>query len=145
MSCHDIGRGMNSVVRKIMTLLDSEQISKEAARTLILACIKGVHWCDGNEGEAIGYIHKYLCGNCLKKVPEGGKMYSIFECFPFPQNFEAAEDLGKELVSLVLCEECFDDFLEKHNMSQDVKNDPDVECLSRGRYNPANNGIPWPG
>lgn len=145
MSCHDIGRGMNSVVREIVTLLDAEKISKEAAKTLILACIRGVYWCDGNDGEAIDYIHQYLCGNCLKKVPEGEKMYSIWDNLPYQKRNEVVRGIGKEFVSYEFCEECFEHILEKNNMKrEDLKFDPDDECFSRGKYNNTNNGVPWP-
>ena len=53
MSCHDIGRGMNSVANVVLDLYESGQISKEGASRLVLACRKGVNWCDGNEGEAV--------------------------------------------------------------------------------------------
>ena len=77
MSCHDIGRGMNSVVRTTITLFDEGKICLESARAIIVSCRKGVHWCDGNEGEAISYISECICGKCMKKAEKGEKHYSI--------------------------------------------------------------------
>lgn len=45
MSCHDIGRGLSSVVKVILEKLDSGEISANTARNLLYACRKGVHWC----------------------------------------------------------------------------------------------------
>ena len=53
MSCHDIGRGMSAVSKTVLDLYEENQISKESTIRLILACRKVVHWCDGNEGEAL--------------------------------------------------------------------------------------------
>ena len=39
MSCHDIGRGLNSVVRKTIKLMDQGEISKNAAKEIINTCI----------------------------------------------------------------------------------------------------------
>ena len=49
MSCHDIGRGMSAVSKTVLDLYEEKQISKESAMRLVLACRKGVHWCDGNK------------------------------------------------------------------------------------------------
>lgn len=56
MSCHDIGRGMNSVVKVVLGLYDQEKFDRDTARLLFAACRKGVHWCDGNEDEAIASL-----------------------------------------------------------------------------------------
>lgn len=66
MSCHDIGRGLSSVVKVILEKLDSGEISADTARDLLYACRKGVHWCDGNENEAMIQMHQMRCGYCLK-------------------------------------------------------------------------------
>ena len=67
MSCHDIGRGLSSVVKVILEKLDTGEISVDTARDLLYACRKGVHWCDGNENEAMIQMHQMRCGYCLKK------------------------------------------------------------------------------
>ena len=77
MSCHDIGRGMNTVVRTTITLFDEGKITLESARAIIVSCRKGVHWCDGNEGEAISYISECICGKCMKKAEKGEKLFHL--------------------------------------------------------------------
>ena len=68
MSCHDIGRGLSSVVKVILEKLDSGEISANTARDLLYACRKGVHWCDGNENEAMIQMHQMRCGYCLYDI-----------------------------------------------------------------------------
>jgi len=40
MSCHDIGRGLSSVVKVILEKLDSGEISADTARDLLYAAAK---------------------------------------------------------------------------------------------------------
>ena len=41
MSCHDIGRGMNSVVLVVLDLYDHGKMPLESARQVIKACREG--------------------------------------------------------------------------------------------------------
>ena len=68
MSCHNIGRGLNSVTEVVMELFFRGKISEEAMKKLVTACRKGVHWCDGNETEAIECIRDNYCGSLLVKA-----------------------------------------------------------------------------
>lgn len=144
MSCYDIGRGMNSIVKEIVTLLDKEEISKESAKTLIKACIRGVHWCDGNSYEAVDYIIDCMCGRCLKKVAEGEKLYEL----PCPY-----DDLGNKIGLLYnrLCSECFDDVVANNiKLNKAVSeagneiNKEETAFRSSGKYAKSNNGCKWP-
>lgn len=77
MSCHNIGRGMNSVVKVVLDLYESEQLPREAATRLLLACRKGVYWCDGNEGETLeDIIERGYCGLCFEKT---GTLSDVFD------------------------------------------------------------------
>ena len=44
MSCHNIGRGLNSVTEVVMELFFTGEISEEAMKKLVTACRKGVHF-----------------------------------------------------------------------------------------------------
>ena len=77
MSCHDIGRGLNSVVGVVITLYDEGKLDIETARTIIVACRKGVHWCDGNEDEAVMRLRTCRCGKCLKVVKKGEELLPL--------------------------------------------------------------------
>lgn len=68
MSCHNIGKGMNSVVEVVIDLFECDKIDLNACKEIIRACKQGVHWCDGNSEEAIACISESYCGNCLKRI-----------------------------------------------------------------------------
>lgn len=149
MSCHDIGRGMNSVVKTTITLMDSGKLSKDVAKEIIISCAKGVGWCDGNESEAIDYIRKCMCGRCMKLIPKGEKLYSLYHVsFHIPYLYH----LNEPLASPRLCEECFDIVLNELNQDENAgkrerayieskyKTD---DYTSTGEYNPYNNGCLW--
>lgn len=149
MSCHDIGRGMNSVVRTTVSLMDEGKISKEAAKTIISCCKQSVNWCDGNEGEAIDYISGCMCGRCMKLVPEGEKLYSVYDV---SRDFPDYYHLDDYLATDGLCEDCFD-IVFKERTGDDTAgetqrhyieehNDPE-EYTSTGEYEDNNNGFPW--
>ena len=58
MSCHDIGRGMNEVVKTTIELYDAKAIDINATKKIIASCAAAVNWCDGNEYEATAYIRR---------------------------------------------------------------------------------------
>ncbi len=110
MSCHDIGRGLSSVVKVILEKLDSGEISANTARDLLYACRKGVHWCEGNENEAMIQMHQMRCGYCLKKLSEGDTIYSLYD---IPHSFENEHHqeiraIDAKIADYFLCSECFD-------------------------------------
>ena len=111
MSCHDIGRGMNAVVEKVVELMDENKINVEAAREIISKCRTSVHWCDGNEDEAIESIRKCRCGWCLKKIEKGKPLYSLWNVRDYDMficgGVLQSKD-GMTLASDGICEECFD-------------------------------------
>lgn len=141
MSCHDIGRGMNSVVRTTITLMDEGKVSKSAARVIVNSCAKGVNWCDGNQDEATEYIRRCLCGRCMKKVPKGEKLYSVWDVsMDVPNRY----DVDKDLASDGLCEECFDLVLNSHcqddeagprERAQIESHSKEEDYTSTGEYN----------
>ena len=110
MSCHDIGRGLSSVVKVILEKLDSGEISADTARDLLYACRKGVHWCDGNENEAMIQMHQMRCGYGLKELSEGDTIYSLYD---IPHSFENEHHqeiraIDAKIADYFLCSECFD-------------------------------------
>ena len=79
MSCHDIGRGMDSVTQVVIKMYDAGEITIKTALKLFTALKKGVYWCDGNENEAVQSIFNCRCGNCLKKMKTGEKLFNIYD------------------------------------------------------------------
>ncbi len=150
MSCHDIGRGMNSVVRTTITLLDKDEISIEAAKEILWSCAKGVNWCDGNRYEAVDYIQGCRCGRCLKKLPKGEKLYSV-DSVSIP--FTNGNKLWNYTITGRLCPNCFDDVLNGYCKDENtgererhyIEDNCDEEYyLSAGEYGSTNNGCQWP-
>ena len=110
MSCHDIGRGLSSVVKVILKKLDSGEISADTARDLLHACRMGVYWCDGNEYEAMIQMHQMRCGYCLKKLSEGDTIYDLNDVsnsFKTEHNDEI-KAIDAMAADYFLCRECFE-------------------------------------
>lgn len=149
MSCHSIGRGMNNVVRTVVTLMDENKISKDAAKTLIRCCANSVNWCDGNSYEATDYVRRCICGRCMKRVPVGEKLYSVLDV---SGDVPDQRYLDYHLALDGLCEECFDIVLTEHCKDaaagereriyiEDHCNPKDY--TSTGEYEDHNNGCRW--
>ena len=149
MSCHDIGRGMNSVVRTTITLMEQEKISKSAAKTIIACCAESVNWCDGNPYEATAYISKCLCGNCMNRIPAGKKLYSVYDLSGEVSNrYKIAYLLANDR----LCDECFDtvvnNYCNDHEAGARERKYIEEHCkpeeyTSTGEYEDSNNGCRW--
>lgn len=121
MSCHNIGRGLNSVTEVVMELFFSGKISEEAMKKLVTACRKGVHWCDGNETEAIECIRDNYCGSCLKKMNEGEELFSIWDIsFKAYRECKIRKLDDEGLISDRLCVDCFDKLLAKKSGEKDL-------------------------
>lgn len=68
MSCHDIGRGMNSVTKAVLAMYENNELTREAAIKVMRSCKDGTGWCDGIPEEAVAYlIDNGICGCCLKQ------------------------------------------------------------------------------
>lgn len=120
MSCHDIGRGMASVAKVIINLYESNQINKGAAVRLIHACRKGVHWCDGNEGEAMDpVVEAGYCGLCFEKKEN---LSSVFDNdIGYPGMYDVFDDYDDTAAHDFLCPECkqhiISEYKEKKHLS----------------------------
>lgn len=114
MSCHSIGHGMNSVVKKVLELYDSGEVGMDQTRTLIAACRKGVNYCDGNEYEATECMDSCRCGRCLKTFVKGERFFSLYDVsdeISRRQMREIVNNNNSPLATDSLCEECFDDVI----------------------------------
>lgn len=151
MSCHSIGKGINAIVRRTITLYDRGEIAFEPTKKIIATCANAVNWCDGNEYEALDYILKCRCGKCLKLIPCGEKLYSLYD-LPKPYKKEPyiiCDEL--EMASDVMCENCFDQYMQRYSdeigaveeMKKYIENTSD-EYLSEGAHPACNNRFyPW--
>lgn len=66
MSCHNIGHGLNEVVRKVLVEYDAGLTSYESTFRILQQCVESVGWCDGNKYEATACMYD-RCGRCLRK------------------------------------------------------------------------------
>lgn len=113
MSNHDIGRALSTVVEVALRLFDRGNISLEAAREIIFTARRAVHYCDGNEDEAIEDIIFFRCGKCLCKVPKGGLLFNTVDFWRLAYHKEidlpTVEAITEKnrLASYGLCRECF--------------------------------------
>ena len=114
MSCHDIGRGMNSVTRVVIKMFDNGELSREAALKLLMALKLGVHWCDGNEYEAVASILDCRCGKCLKKIEEDENFYDIYECSPLvaERPMGILDNYNENYAGYFFCKDCFDNIIK---------------------------------
>lgn len=123
MSCHHIGRGMNTVTRKTVELLDEERITLDVAKELIKTARNGVNWCDGNDYEAVAYILQNRCGCCLKKIEPGKPMYSLEDTdLSYNEQNKLFKKTSDSVVASYLCPECFDkvmnEFMHEDNAGE---------------------------
>ena len=117
MSCHDIGYGLNSVTKVVLDLYEEGKIDKESASRLILACRKGVNWCDGNEDEAIDEaVDRGYCGLCMEKTEELSDVYD--NDVKYPDKYKVFDKYDKFAAHNYLCPECkkkiIDEFKTEH-------------------------------
>jgi len=105
MSCHDIGRGMASVANVVIELYEGGQIGKDAAIRLVRACRKGVHWCDGNEDEAMEtVVEAGYCGLCFEKKEGLSSVYD--NGIAYPDKYDVFKAYDKTAAHDCLCPEC---------------------------------------
>lgn len=151
MSCHDIGRGLNTVVQVVMTLFDEGKVDLDAAREIVYACRKGVHWCDGNEYEALESIYTYRCGRCLERVEKGGLLFDTNDFWrlsyrsdrDLPDGNKIRDNCKIQLASHKLCRECFvrvvNDYYQREDAGEEmidvfIANLEEKDYVSTGGY-----------
>jgi len=83
MSCHEIGAGLNSVTETVNKQYLAGNMNKKAFRRLLISCRQGVHYCDGNEGEAMeALVDADICGACLEKKEDISSIYDGVIAYP---------------------------------------------------------------
>lgn len=101
MSCHNIGHGLNEVVRKVLEEYDAGLIPYKSTFRILQQCAKSVYWCDGNEYEATACMYD-RCGRCLRK------RLSMFRLGILYNDREVLELVRKEVIDYHLCQDCID-------------------------------------
>ncbi len=110
MSCHDIGMGMNSVVKVALEMYDNGELDLAKTKKIIRACRKGVHWCDGNEYEAIECMRDIRCNKCLRYFEDDEEVVDMFENDVFNKVFNNYSmrdyEARYDIVGEILCRGC---------------------------------------
>lgn len=122
MICYNIGRGLNVVSEAVTKLYEEERIDMESAMELLNACRRGVHCCDGKEGDAIEYVvNKGYCGICMEKSDQ---LSNIYENTGVPSKYQHSvfDEFDKKAALFFLCPECrkmvLSRFIDRHHFEQ---------------------------
>ena len=125
MSCHDIGHGINNIVNHVMKMYRNGCLDKNNTREIITVARKSVHWCDGNEDEAVECMDD-TCGCCLRDGAPGEHMFYLYTaCSPedgitwdvidkMYTDPRKDQDFDLHTVGCTVCAECFDRMLDYH-------------------------------
>ena len=115
MSCHDIGAGLNTVSVKVLQLYDEGKLETDIVKDLLRTIKKGVHWCDGNEYEAVECFKGCRCGRCLKKADE---LHELDETsVGYNEFFDIIDDKENGIITDGFCKDCFDEICRKYNLT----------------------------
>ncbi len=123
MSCHNIGHGLNEVVRKVLVEYGAGLIPYESVFRILQQCVKSVYWCDRNEYETTACMYD-RCGRCLRK---GLPMFRLGILY---NDREVLELVKKEVIDYHLCQDCID----KLGIQEFVDSPWDVEKQARYDY-----------
>ena len=121
MSCHDIGRGLNSVSGVVIQLYEEGRFDVETAKKLLHACREGVYWCDGNESEAVAdVVDAGYCGLCMKKTEQLSNVYD--NELGYPECYKVFKEFNVNAAHYYLCPECKKKVLDSYCQSIKEKN-----------------------
>ena len=111
MSCHDIGHGLNSVVKVVLSEYENGNISYDSAHKIIKQCRDAVHYCDGNSYEALECFEEQgRCMCCLNKTDNLLRVFELPEKYKvFSKKLEKA-CYGDKLLGGYICEDCIKEF-----------------------------------
>ena len=147
MSCHDIGRGLNEVTKKVVELYEEGKISQETAKDIIKTCGDAVNWCDGNTGEAISFARYSRCAECFKIIPKGEPMYSLWHLNYQNGRYVNMQDKAGTAWD-ILCKECIHPVIKRtsseYKTLEEMVNVALCKDTSPGEDPVDNNGYPWP-
>lgn len=96
---------MNSVAKDVLKLWEQGAFTRETAHRLLRDLQKGVHWCDGNEYEAVECLYDHRCGRCLEESSELSDAFRALGDLAYQQE-EAVWDYG---LTPQLCPSCLEE------------------------------------
>lgn len=116
MSCHNIGEGLDTVTEKIYNLYENEKISIDAARDLLRVTQKAVHYCDGNEYEAVEFLtYNNICSSCLKQFD---KIFDLYDGLEYGESSKLSEIEDCRYVNTYMCKDCCAEMIKLLNKDE---------------------------
>ena len=95
MSNHAIGYDLGNVLKGIMKLYDSKELSENAVFKICDMLFEILGSEDGNEGEMLEDFNKTRCGVCLRKYQSKEQIFLIDYDSKYLNNYENWECLNK--------------------------------------------------
>lgn len=118
MSNHTIGYGMNEVVATVVSMKENNEISFEACKKIIDACMYVALEYDGNRYEVVECLNKNCCGHCYKEIEPKSKKI-ILDLWEVPNELIR----NNLILSEQLCEECYRKLSKKYDLNDAVISD----------------------
>lgn len=112
-SNHTIGYGMNEVVETAVTMFEKSEISVNACKKIINACLDSSCRYDGNKYETIEYLYEDHCGNCLKKIEKKEDQIAL-------ARWEIPGEIRDAIVAPQICKECYNKLSQKYDMEKAI-------------------------
>ena len=125
MSCHDIGHGLNNVVKAIINKLESGEMATCTGKDLIRVCRDSVHFCDGNTYEALECLEEE--GRCSCCLVEYGKD-NLIDCYGPPNDLEYMgrylydNAYGKDILGAYVCRSCAKKLYDRYLKNKKIEN-----------------------
>lgn len=133
MSCHQIGHAADHMVNCIFKKYDNGEFGKDTAKELIRTAVDLIGYCDGNKYEAYETAGRCRCGNCLKKMKIGEKLYQPSYSLKKELSLKKSIDLEEYMKSCaydIFCEDCVKEIFPE-SVIEDISS---KECLYETVY-----------
>lgn len=119
MSCHNIGKALNSVEICAIELYEAGKIEREVLREILAACRDAVVYCDGNYDEVTEFLDARYCGACLSKRVAGEPLYTIWNTrLGWRPIQKYCDEQAVSVVGMSMCSRCFSQMLSDFGLSE---------------------------
>lgn len=109
--------------QRIFKEFDEGNLGLDVVKRLIWVAVHGVNYCDGNEDEAVQDSYLCRCGNCLKRMKVGERIYSSYQ-----SHFEwriITDEIESGIAYPSFCPDCLMDVLGKEEVQNIIENNED--------------------
>lgn len=119
MSCHNIGKALNSVEICAIELYEAGKIEREVLREILATCRDAVGYCDGNYDDVTEFLDAHYCGACLSKRVAGEPLYTIWNTRLGWRSIQKyCDQQPVSVVGMSMCELCFNQMLSDLGLSE---------------------------